>query len=83
MSEINPRPPELLDMVTTISEVEARWFYAYTTVRRWIDEGRFRARQAGSTWLIEVPSFLLFLAARGENSPEPRTEGVFSPSQRP
>ncbi|MCZ7545741.1 MAG: helix-turn-helix domain-containing protein [Anaerolineae bacterium] len=51
-------PPGLLDLVTTVSEVVQTRFYSEKTVRRWIETGKVRARQSGSTWLIEVPSLL-------------------------
>ena len=54
----------LLDLVVTIKEAEERWHYSNATIRRWIEEERIKARQSGGTWLIEVPSVVIFLATR-------------------
>lgn len=54
---------DLLDLVVTISEVTNRWYYSEASIRRWIERGNIKARQSGSTWLIEVPSLLAHIAA--------------------
>lgn len=62
---------EILDLVVTVSEAEKRWSYAGNTFRKWIDEGKIKARQSGSIWLIDAVSVTLFLASRVDFSTPP------------